>query len=134
MFFWRMKLPPIRGHRMAVLEWRRRVLRPASRQTHGMPGYKASTDLARSAANHQRRQDRDGDRSQMQKTKAAEASAARAPEDIRVQQAFLARVLGEIEAAVGGGKDRRLAIRQAAAKLAEARLDWKGMATAVLRA
>ena len=70
----------------------------------------------------------------MQKTKAAEASAARAPEDIRVQQAFLARVLGEIEAAVGGGKDRRLAIRQAAAKLAEARLDWKGMATAVLRA
>ncbi|HJS88709.1 MAG TPA: hypothetical protein VJ738_01955 [Steroidobacteraceae bacterium] len=68
----------------------------------------------------------------MQKTKAAETGPP-ASEAIRVQQAFLARVLGEIETAVGGGKDRRLAIRQAAAKLAEARLDWNGMAAAVLR-
>jgi len=69
----------------------------------------------------------------MQNTKAVESAPARTSDDIRVQQAFLARVLGEIETEVGDGKDRRLAIRRAAAKLAEARLDWNGMAAAALR-
>jgi len=69
----------------------------------------------------------------MQTTMAAESDPARASDHIRLQQAFLARVLGTIETEVGGGKDRRLALRHAAAKLAEARLDWNAIAAAVLR-
>lgn len=69
----------------------------------------------------------------MQNTAAAESALAGTSDDIRLQQAFLARVLGEIEARVGSGTDRQLAIRHAAEKLAEARLDWNGIAAAVGR-
>jgi hypothetical protein len=69
----------------------------------------------------------------MQTTTAAEAAPAPASDDIRPQQAFLARVLGQIETEVGAGKDRCIAIRHAAAKLARARLDWNAIAAAALR-
>jgi hypothetical protein len=69
----------------------------------------------------------------MQNTTAAESDPARASEDIRVQQAFLARILGRIETEVGNGKDRLLAMRHAAQRLAAAGLDWNAMAAAVRR-
>lgn len=97
------------------------------------PEYKVRADLPWSAQSQMSGHGRTGDPIAMQNTKAAASASARTSDDIRVQQAFLARVLGEIETEVGDGKDRRLAIRHAAAKLAEARLDWNGMAAAALR-